>query len=618
VKQSPRPNGYRDHWAGDLSAADVGRQVRLAGWVNTRRDHGGVVFVDLRDRSGLVQLVFHPDTAPAAHAAAHELRSEHVASATGEVVLRTPENVNPALPTGEIEVAVRSLDPLATAQTPPFPLDEDGPIDETLRLRHRYLDLRRPSMRGSLELRHALIAAMRAHLDARDFLEIETPILTRSTPEGARDFLVPARMTPGSFYALPQSPQLFKQLLMIAGYERYFQVARCFRDEDLRADRQPEFTQLDVELSFVAEDDVLDLIEGLMTDVFAVAGFPVPPTPWPRLGYDEAILRFGSDKPDTRFGLEIKDVTDLVRGSQFKVFERVIDSGGVVRALNAGPRELSRAEQDALNPIVARHGAKAVAPIYVGRPKTIDEQLNGPKGPIGGWPRSNLEKFFSPDQVAAVNRALDANDGDLLLFVADREPVAAASLGALRLELAGRFDLIPSGRHDVLWIVDFPMFAYNETDGRWDALHHPFTAPAPAHGETEISFEDPGRLRSRAYDLVVDGSELGGGSIRIHTPELQNQVLAAIGMDRVEAEARFGFLLEALRYGAPPHGGIALGVDRIVAMLSGHDSIRDVIAFPKTASGSDPLTGAPAAVDEKQLRELGVRVAPAAPPRPAA
>jgi aspartyl-tRNA synthetase len=601
VKQSPRPNAYRDHWSGELSAADIGRHVRLAGWVNTRRDHGGVVFVDLRDRSGLIQLVFHPDTAPAAHAAAHVLRSEHVVSVSGVVVLRTPENVNPALPTGEIEIAVSSLDPLATALTPPFPLDDDGPLDETLRLRHRYLDLRRDCMRRGLEIRHALIATMRSHLDALDFLEIETPILTRSTPEGARDFLVPARMTPGSFYALPQSPQLFKQLLMIAGYERYFQIARCFRDEDLRADRQLEFTQLDIELSFVSEDDILDLIEGLMTEVFAVGEFAVPSAPWPRLAYDDAMLRFGSDKPDTRFGLEITDVTDLVRGSQFKVFERVIDSAGVVRALNAGPRELSRAEQDALNPIVARHGAKAVAPIYVS---------------ADGW-RSNLEKFFTPEQVAAVNEALDAKPDDLLLFVADREPVAAASLGALRLELAARFDLIPPGRHDVLWIVDFPMFGYNDTDGRWDALHHPFTAPAPAHGETEISFEHPGRLRSRGYDLVVDGVELGGGSIRTHTPEIQSQVFAAIGMDEAEAEARFGFLLEALRYGAPPHGGIAFGVDRIAAIVAGHDSIREVIAFPKTASGSDPLTGAPAPVDDKQLRELGIRLAPTAPPRSA-
>jgi aspartyl-tRNA synthetase len=600
VKRPPRPNAYRDRWSGDLRPTDVdaGGPVRLAGWVARRRDHGNLVFVDLRDRSGVVQLVFHPETAPAAHAAAHDLRSEHVISVRGRVVRRSPENLNPDLPTGEIEVSVEELEPLAGALTPPFPLDDDGQVDETLRLRYRYLDLRREPMRTALELRHAVIAAMRAHLDARDFLEIETPILTRSTPEGARDFLVPARLSPGDFYALPQSPQLFKQLLMIAGFERYFQIARCFRDEDLRADRQLEFTQLDIELSFVDEDDIIDLVEGLMTDVFAVGDFSVSPVPWPRLGYDDAMLRYGSDRPDTRFGLEISDLSDAVRGSEFKVFERVLDSGGVVRALNAGPLELSRAELDGLSEVVKRYGAMAVAPVYV---------AGGAGGDLG-W-RSNLAKFFTPEQIGAVNAALAVHDGDLLLFVADRTDVAAQSLGALRLELAARYDLIPAGRHDPLWVVDFPMFGYDEAGGRWDALHHPFTAPAPPPGETELSFEHPGRLRSRGYDLVVDGNELGGGSIRIHTPELQSQVLAAIGLDAAEAEARFGFLLDALRYGAPPHGGIAFGIDRIAALLAGRESIRDAIAFPKTASGSDPLTGAPAAVDERQLAELGLRLA---------
>ncbi|MEA2297264.1 MAG: aspartyl-tRNA synthetase [Solirubrobacteraceae bacterium] len=591
MKRPPRPNAYRDHWSGELGPDDEGSEVRVAGWVHRRRDHGNLVFVDLRDRSGLVQLVFHPETAPAAHAAAHELRSEHVVSARGRVVRRSPETVNPGLPTGAVEIAVEDLSPLAGALTPPFPLDEDGPVDETLRLRYRYLDLRRESMRQAMELRHTLIAAMRSHLGDRDFLEIETPILTRSTPEGARDFLVPARMSPGTFFALPQSPQLFKQLLMIAGYERYFQIARCFRDEDLRADRQLEFTQLDIELSFVDEDDVIDLVEGLMTHVFAVGDFTVPPAPWPRLGYDEAMLRFGSDRPDTRFGLEISDVGDAVRGSRFQVFERVLAGGGVVRAFNAGRLELSRAELDGLSAIVQRYGAKAVAPIYLAD---------------GGW-RSNLEKFFDPDQIAAVNLALDAGDGDLLLFVADRAEVAAQALGALRLELADRYRLIPDGPHHPLWVVDFPMFGYDEAGDRWDPLHHPFTAPSPPAGETELSFADPGRLRSRGYDLVVDGNELGGGSIRIHTPEVQSQVFAAIGLGPDEAEARFGFLLDALRYGAPPHGGIAFGIDRIAALIAGRDSLREVIAFPKTASGSDPLTGAPAPVDARQLAELSIR-----------
>ncbi|GAC1440558.1 MAG: aspartate--tRNA ligase [Solirubrobacteraceae bacterium] len=589
MKAPPRANAYRDRWSGELRAADAGTEVRVAGWVHRRRDHGGLVFIDLRDRSGLLQLVFHPG---AALEAAHELRSEHVISVRGTVARRSPETVNEQLPTGEIEIAVAELAVLAGSLTPPFQIDEDGPLDETLRLRHRALDLRRARMRDALILRHEVIAAMRSYLGERDFLEIETPILGRSTPEGARDFLVPARSAPGSFYALPQSPQLFKQLLMMAGYERYFQIARCFRDEDLRADRQPEFTQLDVELAFVAEDDVIELIEGLMDRIFAVGGLSIAAPPWPRMAYDEALRRFGSDRPDLRFGLEISDVSELVRGSEFKVFEGVLASGGVVRALNAGAHELSRAEQEGLNEVVQRHGARAVAPIYA----TGD-----------GW-RSNLAKFFSAEQIRAVNAALGAGEGDLLLFVADRAPVAAQALGALRLELAVRFGMLDRGRHEPVWIVDFPMF--EQRDGRWDPLHHPFTAPAMADRSAELSFADPGALRSRAYDLVVDGTELGGGSIRIHDPVVQEQVLAAIGLPVEEARERFGFLLDALRFGAPPHGGIAFGIDRIIALLAGRDSIRDVIAFPKTASGSDPLTGAPAPVDALQLRELGIALQP--------
>jgi aspartyl-tRNA synthetase len=587
----PPPNEYRDHWCGDLRAGDVGATVRVAGWVARRRDHGGLIFIDLRDRSGLLQLVFHPDSAPGAHAAAHELRPEAVLSVSGEIVARDLANVNAQIATGEVEMAVRAVDVLATSPTPPFPLDDDTDVDETLRLRHRSLDLRREPMRDALILRHRVIREMREVLDRHDFLEVETPILTGATPEGARDFLVPSRLQRGSFYALPQSPQIFKQLLMVGGLERYFQIARCFRDEDQRADRQPEFTQLDIEMSFITEEEVVSLTEEVMSAVFAAGAFEVAPAPWTRLPYGEAMARYGSDRPDTRFGLELHDVGELVRGSEFKVFNSVLESGGAVLAINAGQRELSRAEQDGLSEFVQRYGAKAVAPITVGD---------------GGW-RGNLAKFFKDTQIAAVNGHIGAVDGDLLLFVADRRSVATQSLGALRLELGARFGLIDHARHDVLWVVDFPMFEHDEAEGRWTAMHHPFTAPAPAEGESELDFDDPGSLRSRAYDLVVDGSELGGGSIRVHTPEMQRLVFEAIGLSDEQAQARFGFLLDALRYGAPPHGGIALGIDRIVAMLAGRDSIREVIAFPKTASGSDPLTGAPTPIDAVTLRELGLR-----------
>jgi aspartyl-tRNA synthetase len=438
-------------------------------------------------------------------------------------------------------------------------------------------------MQEAIVLRHDIVRAMRDTLNARDFVEVETPILTRSTPEGARDFLVPSRLQPGSWYALPQSPQLFKQLLMMSGYERYYQIARCFRDEDLRADRQPEFTQLDIEMGFVEEDDVLEVTEAAMHAVFQVGGFDVAPPPWPRMSYDEAMLRFGSDRPDTRFGLELYDVSEHLRGSEFRVFESVLGGGGTVRALNAGPREMSRSELEGLNDVVRRHGGKAVAWAYV------DGEA---------W-RSPIAKFFSDHQQMNVSDALGASDGDLLLLVADQPTTAAEALGALRLELGRRFGLIPAGRHDVLWIVDFPMF--EPTEGGWTAMHHPFTAP-------KGSFEDPGAMRSRGYDLVVDGWELGGGSIRINTPDVQREVFKVIGLSEEEADRRFGFLLDALRYGAPPHGGIAMGIDRVVALIAGRESIREVIAFPKTASGGDPMTGAPAPVDDDQLRELGVRV----------
>ena len=595
--KTPRPNGYRDAWAGELTAVRADQPARVAGWVHRRRDHGGLIFIDLRDRSGIVQLTFHPDRAPEAHALAHSLRSEHVVTASGTLVRRDAENVNPNLPTGEVELLVDELTVHAAAETPPFPIDEDGYVDETLRLRHRALDLRRTGMQEALKLRHVVTATMRGVLNERDFLEIETPNLTRSTPEGARDYLVPARIDPGSFYALPQSPQLFKQLLMVGGYERYYQIARCFRDEDTRADRQPEFTQLDLEMSFVNEDDVIETMEAVMGAIFAAADFPVAPAPWPRMSYAEAMLRFGSDRPDTRFGLEIGELGEIFAGTEFKVFAGALAGGGVIRGLNAGARELPRRELDALTELARQNGAKGLVWAFVQED--------------GTW-RSPVAKALSAEEIAAVTSALDGRPGDLLLVVADSAKVAAQALGALRLDLAARFSLVPEGRHDILWVVDFPMF--EQTDDGWTAMHHPFTAPT---GDLD---GDPGQIMSRAYDLVLDGSEIGGGSIRINTIDVQRKIFGIIGFSEEEAQSRFGFLLDAFRYGAPPHGGIAMGIDRIVTLLAGRDSIRDVIAFPKAASGSDPLTGAPARVDDGQLREVGLRVAvfrapPAAQPQ---
>jgi aspartyl-tRNA synthetase len=599
MRQAPRANSYRDTWAGQLDAGRAGSEARVAGWVHRRRDHGGLIFIDLRERSGIVQLVFHPESAPEAHRSAHALRAEDVITAAGTVTERAPENVNPNLATGEIELAVSELEILAGAQTPPFPIDEDSAVDENLRLRHRSLDLRRPPMQEALALRHRVIATIREVLDARDFLEIETPFLTRSTPEGARDFLVPARTQPGSFYALPQSPQLFKQLLMIGGLERYYQIVRCFRDEDARADRLPEFTQLDLEMAFVHEDDVLLTTEAVMGAVFERAGFGVAPPPWPRMTHAEAMARFGSDRPDTRFGLELTDLGDALAQTDFKVFAGALSSGGVVRGINAGPRELARSDLDALTDLAKQHGAKGLVWAFVqeaddGRP---------------AW-RSPIAKFLSADEIAAVTARFGAGPGDLLLIVADAPGTTAQALGALRLDLARRFDLVPAGAHDIRWIVQFPMFAWHPDEQRWDAEHHPFTAPATADGTpaTVADMDEPAALLSRSYDLVLDGNEIGGGSIRNHRGVIQERVFDLIGIDAEEAQARFGFLLDALRFGAPPHGGIALGIDRIIALLAGRENIREVIAFPKATSGGDPLTGAPAPVEPAQLRELGLRL----------
>ena len=581
-----RANDYRDKWCGQVLADQVGETVRVAGWVHRRRDHGGLIFVDLRDRTGLVQLVFNPDAAGDAHGLGHRLRSEDVISAAGEVVRRDPEMVNPEIPTGEFEIRVAEADQIADAETPPFEVESfSGEVGEEMRLRHRYLDMRRAPMRESLETRARVTAAIREFLDSEGFLEVETPMLSRSTPEGARDFLVPSRREPGSFYALPQSPQLFKQLLMVGGLERYYQIARCFRDEEQRADRQPDFTQLDLEMSFVGVEDVLDVNERLLAHVFGRLGREAPALPLPRISYDDAVSRFGTDRPDTRFGLELVDLTDALRETGFKVFRAAIDDGGAVKGINAGRRELPRSELDGLIGRAQELGAKGL--VWAFREAE-------------GW-RSPVAKFLSDAELEELSSRFGASEGDLLVIVADEPKVTDTVLAQLRLDLGERFGLIDEDREDLVWIVDWPMFEWDAEEERWDPLHHPFTSPAG-----ELDPGDPGAARALAYDVVWNGQELGGGSIRISDPELQQRVLETIGIAPDEARERFGFLLEALRYGAPPHGGIAYGLDRWVQRLRKADSIRDVIAFPKTASGADPLTGAPAPVDEAQLRELGL------------
>jgi aspartyl-tRNA synthetase len=582
-----RPNAYRDTWCGQVLPERVDSAVRVAGWVHRRRDHGGLVFIDLRDRTGLVQLVFNPDEAGEAFELGHKLRSEDVLTASGPVVRRSPETVNPDLPTGEVEIRVSEAELISDADTPPFEIESfAGEVSEETRLRHRYLDLRRDRMREAIELRHHVTRAIREFLSGEGFMEIETPVLTRSTPEGARDFLVPSRIQRGSFYALPQSPQLFKQLLMIGGFERYFQIARCFRDEDLRADRQPDFTQLDIEMSFVETDDVIDLNERLLADVLGGCGVELE-LPMRRLAYDEAIARYGTDKPDLRFELELHELTDVFRESEFNAFRKAIEGGAVVRGLNAGRREFSRGELDGLVDEAIELGAKGLVWAVV-------------EG--AGW-RSPVAKFLSDAELSAANEALEATEGDVLLIVADEPLLSAEVLGELRRRLGDRLGLIERGAHELTWIVDWPLFGWAADEERWDPQNHPFTSPA---GEFDPG--DPGAARAKAYDVVWNGWEIGGGSIRISDPDVQRKVFAAIGIDEEQAEERFGFLLEALRYGTPPHGGIAYGLDRIVALLHGTDSIRDVIAFPKTASAGDPLTGAPAAVDEAQLRDLGLSI----------
>ncbi|MCQ6278217.1 aspartate--tRNA ligase [Bacillus sp. EB600] len=578
----------RSYFCGEVPETAVGEKVILKGWVQTRRDLGGLIFIDLRDRSGVVQVVFNPETSLEALQLAEKIRSEYVLSIEGQVVAREESTYNDNISTGKIEVQAQSVTILNAAKTPPFEISDDTEVSEDVRLKYRYLDIRRPVIFNTLKMRHQVTKAIRNFLDSEGFLDVETPILTKSTPEGARDYLVPSRVHPGEFYALPQSPQLFKQLLMVGGVERYYQIARCFRDEDLRADRQPEFTQVDIETSFLGQEDIMGLMENMMSKVMKEVKGIEDPISFPRMTYDEAMSRYGSDKPDTRFGMELVDLSEVVKNSGFKVFTAAVEKGGQVKAINVkgGAEKYSRKDIDALTEFAAVYGAKGLAWF-----KVEEDGL-----------KSQITKFFSEDELNGITATLEATVGDLLLFVADKKNVVADSLGALRLKLGKELNLIDQSLFNFLWVTDWPMFEYSEEDGRYKAAHHPFTMPF----REDLPFleTEPEKVHAQAYDIVLNGYELGGGSLRIFERDIQERMFSVLGFTPEAANEQFGFLMNAFEYGTPPHGGIALGLDRLVMLLAGSTNLRDTIAFPKTASASDLLTDAPGEVSEAQLREL--------------